>query len=419
MRAFGAIVLKELRELVTFQTLAPMLVVVVIYGFIGRAIRGERAKESGPELVLVVDEDRSRPAESIRALLESAGFVLLDAPDTAAALAEAREVDAGWVVVLPAGLGDSVAARRPAGIEAYALVRGFAVSWMMRSGRFGAALRGINAELVRERLAADRPGEPPERALEPVTIRQFVMVRDRVAPGTPEQLAEVAMSQTVLIPAILLLLIIVASQMIAGSVGQEKENKTLETLLTVPVNRMTVVLGKMLGAVLFALVSSALVFAALYYYMGSMTGGAGPGTAIAAALGIAPGPGDWLLLGLALFLAVVCALSLVSVLAVFADDARTAQLATTPVMVLVLLPFMLTTFLDVGSAALPMRVLVYAIPFSYPFLIQRAAMFGDYRLIAFGLGYMAAFAALMVFIAARLYSTDRILTARLNLRRRR
>jgi ABC-2 type transport system permease protein len=84
---------------------------------------------------------------------------------------------------------------------------------------------------------------------------------------------------------------------------------------------------------------------------------------------------------------------------------------------MVLLPYLVTMFLDLNTAALPLRIVVYAIPFSYPFLVQRAALFGDYGLIAFGLCYMTAFAAVMVFLAGRLYSSDRILTARLRLGR--
>jgi ABC-2 type transport system permease protein len=415
---FGAIVLKELRELITPQALAPMLVVVVLYGFLGRAIRGERAAQSGPEPLLVVDRDGSKLSGQVRDLLDGSAFVVMVAADTAAAFAEARKGDVDWVLVLPSGLGDSLAGQRRAEIEVYGIVRGFALSRMVKGARVAAALQAVNSGLARERLAEVAPGDDPGRLMRPLDVRQFVVVRDRAAPGTPEQLAEVVMAQTFFIPMVLLLLLIMASQMIASSVGQEKENKTLETLLTVPVNRMTIVLGKMLGAVLFALLASALVFVALFYFMGAMSGGSLGGARVLADLGLGQGIGTWLLQGVALFLALVCALAVVSVLAVFADDARTAQLATTPVMILVLLPYMVTLFLDLGAAALPLRMLIYAIPFSYPFLVQRAAMFGDYRLIVFGIAYMALFAGLMVFVAGRLYSSDRILTVRLSFRRR-
>jgi ABC-2 type transport system permease protein len=64
------------------------------------------------------------------------------------------------------------------------------------------------------------------------------------------------------------------------------------------------------------------------------------------------------------------------------------------------------------------KVLIYAIPFSYPFLTPNAVMFGNYGLIFAGYGYMALFAAACIVIAARIFATDRILTAKLRFRRR-
>jgi ABC-2 type transport system permease protein len=45
--------------------------------------------------------------------------------------------------------------------------------------------------------------------------------------------------------------------------------------------------------------------------------------------------------------------------------------------------------------------------------MPKALMFGNYGLVFAGFGYMALFAAACIFIAARLFSTDRVLTAKL------
>jgi ABC-2 type transport system permease protein len=210
--------------------------------------------------------------------------------------------------------------------------------------------------------------------------------------------------------------------MIAASIGQEKENKTLETLLTVPIRRTSIVIGKMLGSSLVALVVASIFMVAMVYYMGSFTGSmpsavpAAPG--MLASLDIGLTLKSFALVAVALFLAVVAALSLATLLASFADDAKSAQMTTTPLMMIVTLPYLFTVFLDVGAASLPVKLLVYALPFSYPFLTPRAVAFGNYGLVFAGFAYLAAFAAVCIFIAARMFSTDRILTARLRFRRR-
>lgn len=420
MRALLNVVGKEARELFTPQALAPLLIVVAIYTVIGRAIHSERAKQEGAQPVLVVDRDESGFASAVRGALEQSGFIIIEAgPDTDAALALARDEAISLVVVLPEGLGAAVAGNEPAEVEVYGVSRGFSMTEMVRGERVQALLRALNDDILRGRLHLVWPDADPERLLQPLDIRQFVSVRGRVAEGSPALLGQLVLSQTMMIPIILLMVIIIASQMIAASVGQEKENKTLETLLTVPVSRVTLVLGKMLGAALFALVSSGIFIVAMASFMRGLGADAGPGGArLMAELSLQLGGSDWVLLGLGLFLAVLCALALVSVLAIFADDARSAQLATTPVMVLVMIPYFLTMFFDVQSASATVRALVYAQPFAYPFLMPRALMFEDHFTVWFGLGYMTAFAVVMVFIAVRLYSGDRILTARLSLRRR-
>jgi ABC-2 type transport system permease protein len=127
---------------------------------------------------------------------------------------------------------------------------------------------------------------------------------------------------------------------------------------------------------------------------------------------------SYVMVGIALFLAVLCALSLSTLLAIFADDAKTAQMTITPLMMLVMVPYFFSMFFDVETASLPVRILVFAIPFAYPFLTPKAVFFGNYGLVLVGYGYMAVFAAVCIVVAARIFNTDRVLTAKLRFRRK-
>jgi ABC-2 type transport system permease protein len=156
---------------------------------------------------------------------------------------------------------------------------------------------------------------------------------------------------------------------------------------------------------------------AMVYYMTSfateMPSAGGTGAAVLGELDIGLTLQSYVLVGVALFLAVLCALSLSTLLAIFADDAKSAQMAITPLMMLVMIPYFFTIFFDIEAASLPVKLLVYAIPFAYPFLTPKAVFFGNYGVVFAGYAYMALFASVCILIAARIFSTDRILTAKL------
>jgi len=424
MRVLLNILWKEARELLTPQMLAPFLAAMVMLIVVGKAIRGERERSKGPTAVMVADRDRTAESRRIVGVFKSEDVVVTESEgDSSVLLARAKAAGIAWVVIIPEGLADSIAALGPAEVAVYNIVRGISVTQALRGFAVKTILGKVNDRIAAERLERAYPGAAPQTIQSPVRPKQFVVVKDRVAAGSADLLQGIVFSQLFMIPIILLMILIYSSQIIAASIGQEKENKTLETLLTVPISRVTIVIGKMLGAAAVALVISCVFIFAMVYYTGSFaeempSAGAG-GASILSQLDIGLTLQSYLLVGVALFLAVLCALSLATLLAIFADDAKSAQMTVTPLMMLVLLPYFFSMFFDIETASLPVKLLIYAIPFSYPFLTPRSVIFGNYGLVFAGYAYMAAFAAVCIFVAARIFNTDRILTAKLRFGRRR
>ncbi len=423
MRNVVAILVKEARELLTPQMLVPFVAVMVLFIFIGRAIRGERARSMRAQTVFIADQDGSALAAEIVASFRAGNMAAVPVSgDQNEALSLAREAGVSWLVVIPAGLADSVAAMRPAEVEVYNIIRGFSLTQTMRGISIKTLLDQVNSRITERHLARAYPDVAPAQLRNSVRPREYVMVKDKLAEGNARMLEGLVMSQTFLIPIVLLMVIIYSSQMIAASMGQEKENKTLETLLTVPVSRVTIVIGKMLGAALVALVISSVFLVAMTYYAGSwaeeMPVPTGASISILSQLDIGMTLRSYIMVGIALFLAVLCALSLATLLAIFADDAKTAQMTITPLMMLVMVPYFFSMLFDIETTSLPVRLLVYAIPFAYPFLTPKAVFFGNYGLVFAGYVYMAAFAAVCIIVAARIFNTDRVLTAKLRFRKR-
>ena len=62
-------------------------------------------------------------------------------------------------------------------------------------------------------------------------------------------------------------------QIAATSVAMEKEEKTLETLLTVPVDRFAILMGKVSSTIIVAGVAAVTVLIGYNYMLGSLTTG--------------------------------------------------------------------------------------------------------------------------------------------------
>ncbi len=429
MRVIGTIIVKEIRELLTRKVLLPFVAIMVLFIFIGRAIRGEQKKASLPQPVLVLIEDDSPLTDTIIFRLEKSGLVISRSNEPKdQALKRAQKENFSALIVFPESIGERLARGETARVEVFTILRGFSFARTIRSVKVKSTFAEINAELSKKIIHSLLPGVPAENIQTPLKTAEFVVLKERTAEGSPEMVQGLVISQTFIIPIVFLMVIIYASQMIAASIGQEKENKTLETLLTVPINRVSIVIGKMLGSAVAGVVISGIFMLAMVYYTTAFStsdSGAAPpvskmpDSSLLYRLGLNFTPEGLTLIGLNLFLAILAALALATLLAVFAEDAKSAQTAITPLMLFCLIPYFFTMLFDVQTSSFPLKLLIYAIPFSYPFLTPQALIFGNYPLILFGIGYMTIFSVGTIFITAKIFSTDYLLTARLRLWRRR
>jgi ABC-2 type transport system permease protein len=207
-------------------------------------------------------------------------------------------------------------------------------------------------------------------------------------------------------------------QLAATSVASEKEEKTLETLLTLPVNRFTILVGKLTGSIIVAVVGAVAYIVGFSYYMGSFMGVMPSENGVdLAAIGLAPTPISYLLLGASLFMSLLSALALAISISIFAEDVRGAQALVGPLSILLIFPMIFTMFTDIYALPFPLMIVLLAIPFTHPMLAARAAFTGDYLTAIIGIVYVTIFTIAVLYIAAKLFGTEKILTARLKFRR--
>jgi ABC-2 type transport system permease protein len=213
-------------------------------------------------------------------------------------------------------------------------------------------------------------------------------------------------SQSIVIPIVVMMLIIMAGASVISSMGMEKENKTLETLLTLPVRRSHIVIGKIVGSALVGMIMAAIYMIGFSRYMTSFQ----ISDINLADFGLALSMQDYLLIGVSLFTALLAGLALCIVLGTFAKNYRSAQTLIFPITALAMISVFITMFKDFDTIPAVLRILVFAIPFSHPMMAMRALMMDNYSLVIGGIAYTAVFTVIMIVIAVRIFNSDRLLT---------
>jgi len=233
----------------------------------------------------------------------------------------------------------------------------------------------------------------------------------------PAVLSRVMISQAIAMPIIIIILLSYSMTVAATSVAMEKEEKTLETLLTLPMDRFAILMGKMSGSILVAAVGALAYMVGFNYYMGGIMSTIPAGINVNLAdLGLVPSLFGYSLLGISLFVTILSALALAVIISAFAEDVRSAQSLVGYVYPFLFIPAIALMYLDINSVPLALKVVLYAIPYTQPIIASKAVIMGDYWTAVLGITYVTAFTLTVMYAASRLFATEKILTAKLKLR---
>lgn len=421
MRHVFVLARKEFKELLTKQLLIPIIIMVFFFSFIGRLMKGEMKKATVPKPIIVADYDHSALSNYIKTSLGTKNIIVKEMSGNIETLVlEAKKSNIGTILVLPESLEIKFKSMQRPVIPIYSLLNSLSPFSDIGSTSLKMALSVINESLGVQMIKNIKPDAPISTIKQPMSSIDYVSYKNQIIQADPIQIKDNIRVQNVFLPVILLMVIIYISQMIAAAMGQEKENKTLETLLTFPVSRFKILIGKMLGAAAVAILLSAVFLFGMKFYMTPITQIGSSSATTLAKTSVTIGPSQTLFYAittLSLFLSILCAASLATLLTMFATDAKQAQTIVMPINILVIFPYFIAMVLDINTLSAGLKVLLYIIPFTYPFLMSQALFFNQTALIVGGMVYMVIFAIVVTAIAAKIFSSDRILTAKLRIRR--
>lgn len=424
MNKFVNLLKKEIKEMITFQLIVSLLFTTGLFYFIGVIAKSEIEKVAAERDVYIVDLDGSQESKVLIENLSYAGFKtnLLEEKDKSAALEYASGNNLDLLIVIPEGFSEAASQFEFKNIEAYTYIRSFSISSSASTALVEGVISEINRYISNSFLKEKFPDIDPDNLKNPIKSTDFVIVRDKMAAGSAAEVSSIVYSQSIFVPIILMMIILYSSQMVLSAIALEKQDKTLETLLTVPISRNYIVIVKMAASGLIGLISAGVYMLGFRYYMSGLMGNmpsSGQANELIQQLGLQFTPNDFVLLGISLFLAILCALGLAIILGVMVDDLKSAQTMILPLMFLIMIPYFISMFSDINSLSLPVKALVLLIPFSHPFLASQNILLGNYNIVFNGIIYMLAVFIILILIAGRIFSTDRVLTVKLRFGRKR
>ncbi len=426
---FWTLLKKELREMLSVSTLVGMVVAMGVFFLLGQVMTGiTQDSQDKAGMVHIIDEDGSALSRECIGLLRENGFeVVEESPVEAEGALRYKPQGDFDLLVIPNGFEADILKGQKTEVQVYSVLNSLSMGGMFGYSGSDAVVSMMNEAVSLKLLSqnlAEGTAASPDFLKNPVAAGETTFVADQSARVSAGVLASFAMSQTMFVPIVVFILVLFASQMGATAIANEKGDKTLETLLCTPVSRVAVLSAKMCGAGIVSLLMAAVYMVGFSSYMNGMMGAPAEGMSqelgnALDALGINLGAMDYVLIGLQLFLTILIALAASMILGALASDIKSAQTAVMPLMFSLLIPYMMTMFTDINSFSLPLRLLIYAIPFTHTFIANSNMIFDNLPLYFGGLAYQLLFLIVIMFFAVKLFSGDRIFTIRLNFGKKR
>ncbi|WFO75249.1 ABC transporter permease [Desulfurococcaceae archaeon MEX13E-LK6-19] len=421
MRHFKTLLWKELRSIIRdpkmliAMFIVPIVLVAAIYGGMGYLMRTsfEEAKRAAG-YVAVIDEDKGNWSSLFIDFLEknaSAKVYLVDNP------IEAYEKYGVKVAILiPKGFSQNLTNNIPAHVKIYMIATSLSFTELGIGGRASEYVYSFADNI--SRTIAIKHGIPQDFIKTPIRTTPVILIASRNIEMRPEELFGTIFLLSIGTPLIALILVSMIVQFAATSMAVEKEEKMLETLLSLPVKRTTILGVKLLVPIVISLIFGGIYgFIMIYYlfYMSTapMAEENTTGGEESVSVNITIPPEMLPYLALSLIGGIILGLIIALVLSMFVEDVRTAQMVSGYVIMPLIVALILPMFLDVSALGSSGRLAIALIPFINMAMLPKFMVLGyDYEALIASISN-PIYALALLGITAKLISTERIFTAKL------
>ncbi|HEC75755.1 MAG TPA: ABC transporter permease [Thermoplasmatales archaeon] len=405
------IIKKEVKELLTPATIIPIVVMAFLFGGIGNMIGGTMEEAQKKPLIGIVDNDNGVFSSITKNVTKSMAEVIYDESGEKVdeGLEILKEKGGTALFLMPENFTYNILNNISAVIHVYWIMKGAGIMDMVSSDVVENIMYQINQKI--SEILIEKGKMNSSFVLSPIKKEETTIFKGKEMEGiSPSTIGNILSSQSTTVPIIMMIIIIMAGGMVISSMGMEKENKTLETLLTLPVRRSSIVFGKIVGSAIVGLIMAIVYMIGFSYYINSFQQSMEINLA---GYGISLNFFDYVLIGISVFFSLLSALSLCMVLGTFAKNYKSAQTLTVPVSILAIIPMFIIMFKDFDTLPFTLKIILFAIPFSHPMMAMRSLLFKNYFIVIAGILYVAIFAFILIMIAVWVFKTDKLITGRI------
>jgi len=414
MSALGNIVRKEMKELMTPATFIPIIIMALIFGSMGNTIGSIEGELEEKPVIGYINADDGQFSIIATFVLEHSADVVYnstDINDKQKGIDDLQKKEGVALIVIQHNFTENILSGKPGEMDVYWIMKGAGILDSITSSVVEQLISYINLNITRE-IIQTNSSVNATTALIPTYKNETTYFKGKELRGlSPGSISGILSQQSTFIPIVIMMIIIMSGGTVISSMALEKENKTLETLLTLPVNRFNIITGKIIASASIGLILAVIYMAGLGFYLQSFSFGGGTGTS---GFNLALSSTDLVLIGLSIFVTLIAALSFCMLIGTMAKNYKSAQTLTFPVTLLALIPMFITMFKDFDTLPLALKAVIFGIPFSHPMMAPRALLFDEYLLVISGIIYVAIFAIVMIVIAVWVFKTDRLLTGSMN-----
>uniref|UniRef100_A0A7C5YVV1 ABC transporter permease n=1 Tax=Ignisphaera aggregans TaxID=334771 RepID=A0A7C5YVV1_9CREN len=419
---FWVFVGKELKsiardpKIIIAMFIVPLIIIIIFYAIIGYGLQQQitqAIKEGGSVALINLDNDLY--SYRFISFLRDIGveIKLLD-PILSTNITKALEVaNTKILYVIPKGFSENITRFSPTSIKIYIRLGSLTIG---ESSIVDLATRLVERfnDNITATIALEK-GIPAEFIRGAITKESYAFIYNKVV-SNPYILTTFLTLSGFFIPLIVLMLIMMASQLIVTSIAVEKEEKMFETLLSLPINRMSIIGAKLLVSILISIIYMSIYGLALFSYIFQVIG-------IGIDIGDIEMPYTFSLFILQRDLAITLILNSIGlaalmlmislILGIFAEDVRTAQaLIGNIIGPLVILAYM-PMFIDISGMGQAYRALLSLIPIANTVFISKLAIIND--IVAMYIAGLSniAYGAILFLVIRKIVNSETIFTMKL------
>ena len=359
--------------------------------------------------IAIVDEDKTEISDTLVHFLKTTGMnvvlsnrsILNNIPENILA-----------VVIIPHGFGSALGKGSPPNITVYTILQGITVGDQSIMSVIDSVLQSYK-DYLKSYIAAEH-GVNPNLISNPVREYTHIYVRSWDKEFNTQQL-NTLMMQIMFWPWLIFSLVISIVQLSATFLSEEKEQKTLEILLTLPVKRTTILFSKVLGSGLLAILGTIFYTIGFVIYAGAFSQYM---ASVGIQLNLTVKPISVILMGIIFFLSLLFSSALGLSVSVLAQDTKSAEsLASTIIFPVMIIAFIIM-FIDISNLPQYAQIIIYLIPYTYLMEGIKYLFMGNIELFLIGIAVNLIGAVIMLSLVSKIFTTERILTMKVRFGRR-